>query len=47
MGVWHGNEEIDGILALGIQRVLDRAANNMARTRRRNRKLAEEGIEEL
>jgi len=40
-----GNEEIDGILALGVCRVLDLAASNMARTRRRIRKLAEEGEE--
>jgi hypothetical protein len=41
-----GNEEVDGILALGICRVLDLAANNMAQARRRNRKQAEEGIED-
>jgi len=38
-----GNKEIDGILALGICRVLDLAARNMARTRQRNRKT---GVEE-
>jgi hypothetical protein len=37
-----GNEEVDGILALGICHALDLAANNMARTRRRNRKRAED-----
>lgn len=35
-----GNEEVDQMLALGISRVLDRAAGNMAQTRRRNRKAA-------
>jgi len=34
-----GSEELEGVLALGLSRVLDRAADNMARTRRRNRKL--------
>ena len=36
-----GNKEIDGILALGIRRVLDLAADNMAMARRRNRKRSE------
>jgi len=34
-----GNEELEGVLALGLSRVLARAANNMAQTRRRNHKL--------
>lgn len=37
-----GNAEVDRALAVGISRVLDVAANNMARTRRRNRKAAAE-----
>jgi hypothetical protein len=40
------NAEVDRALAVGISRVLDLAANNMARTRRRNRKQTEESIEE-
>jgi len=34
-----GCEELEGVLALGLSRVLALAADNMARTRRRNRKL--------
>jgi hypothetical protein len=40
-----GNEEVDGILAVGISRALSLAASNMARTRRRNCKQAQESIE--
>jgi hypothetical protein len=37
-----GNAEVDGVLAVGLSHVLNLAANNMARTRRRNRTPAED-----
>ena len=37
-----GNAEVDRALAVGISRVLDLAANNIARTLRRDRKRAED-----
>jgi hypothetical protein len=37
-----GNAEVDRVLAVGLSHVLNLAANNMARTRRRNRRPAED-----